>query len=79
MVHLDPQPGEEGLMPDHHDHEVRNELTLLRGHLELARDFLAAGRVDEVAPDLANALAAARRLEELIAPRPVDGDGVSGA
>ena len=62
-----------------HDHEVRNELTLLRGHLELARDFLAAGRVDEVAPDLTDAIAAARRLEELLVPRPVEDDGTSGA
>ena len=61
------------------DHEVRNELTLLRGHLELARDLLAAGRVDEVGQDLADAIAAARRLEELVAPRPVADDGVGGA
>jgi hypothetical protein len=61
------------------DHEVRNVLALLRGHLELARESLATGRTDEVAPDLADALAAARRLEALLAPRPVEDHGATGS
>jgi hypothetical protein len=60
-----------------HDHEVRNVLALLRGHLELARQLLASGRTEEVAEDLAEAIAAARRLEALVAPRPVEGDGAA--
>ena len=56
------------------DHEVRNVLALLRGHLELARESLATGRTDEVGPDVAAALAATRRLEALLAPPPVEDD-----
>jgi nitrogen-specific signal transduction histidine kinase len=60
-----------------HEHEVRNVLALLRGHLELARQLLASGRTEEVAEDLTQAIAAAHRLEELVAPRPVEDDGAA--
>jgi hypothetical protein len=50
------------------EHQVRNALALLRGHLELAVESLDAGRTSEAAPDVADALAAAHRLEALLLP-----------
>ena len=57
------------------DHGVRNTLAALRGHLELAREAAAgeAGRREDVARDLADALASLTRLEHQLGVHADDG------
>lgn len=57
------------------DHRVRNTLTALRGHLELAHEAAAgeAGRAEDVVRDLGDALASLTRLEHELGVHADDG------